>query len=148
MSVAGDNEKVFIDYFESKFPNILKGKKSFKNGTYEVSISVDNSFLYNGVEILFEIDSGNMAKLLAGQYTLLNNLCTQIDNKIFVVIHYFNAYNPQRTLNNFNLINNEMLLGNGMRYCAFSIESFMSFCEEYSNIGLLVDNLILESNRT
>lgn len=70
---SGYNEQRFRDIFSKKSPETqLLGKRRYKaNG---VEISVDESFEYADCEILVEIDSGNMAKLLVGQYMLLNNL--------------------------------------------------------------------------
>jgi hypothetical protein len=46
-----------------------------------------------------------MAKLLVGQYLLLNRLYSGIpENAHFLVIHTYNNYNIQRTLNNLKLV--------------------------------------------
>ncbi|MCA0894028.1 hypothetical protein [Microbulbifer agarilyticus] len=104
MSGAGNNEKQFIQLFDSKVgKGILNGKRSFKKTN--VSISVDNSLHNGNSEILIEIDSGNMAKLLVGQYVLLNQLYTGLArNAHFLVVHTYNGYNVQRTLNNLALV--------------------------------------------
>ena len=104
MTVAGANEAKFIRLFESKVgKGVLKGKCSYQQSN--VSISVDNSLIHNNRLILIEIDSGNMAKLLVGQYTLLNHLYTGIpDNAHFLVVHTYKNYNVERTLNNLALV--------------------------------------------
>ncbi|WP_230836303.1 hypothetical protein, partial [Vibrio campbellii] len=90
---AGKNEKLFVEKFESEFgAGSLGGKKSFDNnrrGSDKVSISVDQSIdLEDGTTILIEIDSANMAKLLVGQYVLLNGLITNKKKQyIFLVVH-------------------------------------------------------------
>lgn len=87
-SKAGNNEKLFKDYFESQYgTGILQGKCSYTKG--DVYISVDNSIEYKDKRVLIEIDSGNEAKLLVGQYTLLNVLCEEEKELLFVVIHYY-----------------------------------------------------------
>lgn len=72
---------------------------------------------------MVEVDSGNMAKLLAGQYVLLNQLYTG-DKKqtCFLVVHTYSQYNPERTTNNLALINSELYDGNGIAFGALHIE--------------------------
>ena len=119
---AGRNEKRFINLFRTRFGNnVLEGKKVFRNSD-SVEISVDNSFRHGNLEFLIEIDSGNMAKLLAGQYTLLNELYTgNKENCIFVVIHTYKKYNPERTTKNLALINSSIYQGKGIRFFAMHI---------------------------
>ena len=102
--VAGDNEKKFKPLFEEKIgKDILKGKAVYKSAN--VSISADNNFSINNKHYLIEIDSGNMAKLLVGQYTLLSKLYSGLpENAHFLIIHTYNNYNVQRTLNNLKLV--------------------------------------------
>ncbi len=104
MTVAGENERKFITLFEEKIENnILKGKAVYKS--VDVSISADNNFSLNNKHYLIEIDSGNMAKLLVGQYVLLSKLYSGIpENAHFLVIHTYRNYNVQRTLNNLKLV--------------------------------------------
>ena len=46
-----------------------------------------------------------MAKLIVGQYVLLNQLYKDSkENTQFLVIHYYNNYNKERTIKNLNLI--------------------------------------------
>lgn len=107
---AGDNEKLFRKIVCNKFgENLFYGKKSYSlnlDDKEKVSISVDESIcLPDGSEILIEIDSGNAAKTIVGQYFLLNGLYKKDRNKAtFVVIHCHTDkgrdYNPQRTMNN------------------------------------------------
>lgn len=105
---AGKNEKDFESIFETyKLNGLLKGKKTYNNkksGDEKVSISVDYRIVYDNKEILIEIDSGNMAKLIVGQYTLLNILCENPENKTFIVVHYYKDYNPIRTIKNLKFV--------------------------------------------
>ena len=100
---AGDNEKAFRGRMNGK----IKGKLSLKSDE-NVYISVDGHFEYENKLYLVEIDSGNQAKLLAGQYILLNVLWNDIkieetsyaiENCIFLVVHYYDSYNSDRTIN-------------------------------------------------
>ena len=106
---AGDNEKIFRNLLIEKFgENLFSGKKRYAlklNDKEKVSISVDESILLaDGREILIEIDSGNAAKIIVGQYILLNGLYNKDREKAsFVVIHFHTDkgrdYNPLRTMN-------------------------------------------------
>lgn len=146
MAVAGNNEKKFELFFNSFFPNAVQGKRVFNDDKYCVSISVDNHFTFNDYEILIEVDASNMAKLVSGQYVLLSNLYDRdLSKAIFLVIHYYNNYNPQRTINNFRYLNNKVLAKNGIKYCVFSEESFKAFCEECPTVEILVNNLLAEA---
>ena len=102
---AGENEK----NFKERLRKNLKSKLSLKDGTKKnrVFISVDFHFEYNNKLYLVEIDSGNEAKLLAGQYILLNAIWQNkkieektynIEDCVFLVVHYYKDYNPQRTI--------------------------------------------------
>jgi len=56
--------------------SVLAGKKRYKDPIEKADsaeISVDDSILLpDGRLVLIEVDSANMAKLIAGQYALLN----------------------------------------------------------------------------
>ncbi|MDN3559253.1 hypothetical protein [Vreelandella neptunia] len=119
---AGENEHRFEQLFQRYAPNTaLNGKKRYKRDNVE--ISVDQSFIHEGVEYLVEVDSANMAKLLTGQYVLLNQLYT--GNKahaFFLLVHTYRAYNPRRTINNLELINKEVYGGTGIAFGAVHID--------------------------
>lgn len=118
---AGANEEKFKRIVAGKFGEIaLGGKRSYSSvfdGYKErVSISVDQTLLLSeNTLILVEIDSGNYAKLLAGQYALLNGMYRG-DHKrtLFLVVHCYKSgakgrgeskeYAPIRTLKNLNAI--------------------------------------------
>lgn len=118
---AGENEKKFKDFVVSKYgSNALGGKRTYSSvfdGYAErVSISVDQTLcLSDGTSILVEIDSGNYAKLLAGQYALLNGMYNGDHSDIlFLVVHFYKTttkggvkeYSPVRTMKNLNAIQN------------------------------------------
>lgn len=143
---AGKNEKIFINEFEGRYgKNILKGKKFFGKRE-EVNISVDNLIFYNKRKVLLEIDSGNMAKLLVGQYFLLNELIKKEKEEkndgteyMFVVIHYYKDYNPERTNKNLKLVEN-CIGKSAIRFRAFTQKTFMDFYNG-NDIKGLVDKL-------
>jgi lipopolysaccharide biosynthesis protein len=115
---AGTNERFFQTLMQQKAPEIrLLGKRRFVVG--DVEISVDQSFEYNGTEYLIEIDSANMAKLLVGQYVLLNQLHTNREKTpFFLVVHAYKKYNPQRTLHNLRMVNEQLYDGAGIEFGA------------------------------
>lgn len=131
MAKAGSREQEFKRKCESICKEILQGKIAFKNedGIY---VSVDNSIILENQVILIEIDASNQAKLIAGQYTLLNLLQSKpmpncidfLQNRelIFLVLHCYGnkmentSYNPERSRRNLELINNELFNGRGMRF--------------------------------
>lgn len=117
MGVAGDNEADFRRTFIEKFgAKSLDGKRRYHYrfpGHKPVTTSVDETIvLPDGRLILVEIDSGNMAKLLAGQYALLNGLCKEDRQRtLFLVVHYYvdkkrnnKPYAANRTLKNLHAI--------------------------------------------
>lgn len=132
MSKAGSNEKKFVESITKQFGSdiVLDGKRVFKSEDQAVSISVDNSLCTSELEILFEIDSGNMAKLLVGQYTLLNVLNDGGIQKIFVVIHYYKDYSSSRTIKNLNLINTEIFKKSGIPFVIFNEVEFINFIKK------------------
>ena len=101
------NENSFIEKmgYDQKNDKNIKGKVAFgKNNDVDAYISVDGHFEYKNRFYLLEIDSGNEAKLLAGQYILLNALYDKVQcngyaikDVVFLVIHYYDSYNPERT---------------------------------------------------
>lgn len=107
----------------TKLPGIqFLGKRRFPKRRLpqgNVEISVDDSFAHNGTNYLLEVDSGNMAKLLVGQYVLLNQLVTSPERPaIFLVVHTYKNYNPSRTLLNLQLVNDHLFAGNGLPFGA------------------------------
>lgn len=118
---AGTNEEKFAEIMRQKAPEVtLNGKRRFKSG--EVSISVDQSLEYNGIRYLIEIDSQNIAKLLVGQYVLLNHLYDQEKEKaLFLVVHAYKNYEPHRTIKNLQLINKILYSDKGIPFGAIHL---------------------------
>lgn len=129
-TAAGENERVFEALFKERAPQTsLLGKRRYVRGNVE--ISVDQSFSHAGTTYLVEVDSGNMAKLLVGQYLLLNCLLSPSDKPaFFMVVHAYKKYNPIRTIANLSLVNQELLKGNGIPFGAIHIGSLT---DEWSN---------------
>lgn len=138
---AGDNEKKFSDILIKKLGNnALGGKRTyfsvFDGYSEKVSISVDQTlFLSDGTSILIEVDSGNYAKLLVGQYALLNGMYDgDHGNTLFLVVHCYKAaakgdakeYSPVRTMKNLNAIQkiNPQIVW--MPYAAVTLSQFES----------------------
>jgi hypothetical protein len=140
---AGVNERHFRDLITEKFGNILLGKGSWRTPRPNtVSISIDNRIETENYRLLIEIDSGNYAKLIVGQYMLINGLNldeTGHRRDVLVFIHY-NArntqrpYNPERTLKNLRYCNQTFLEGNGALFLAFNIGTFTDFISHINSV--------------
>jgi hypothetical protein len=150
---AGDNEKNFLDLLEAKFgKKCLSGKRRYTlnlEGFEQVEISVDQSLVIeDGRTLLIEIDSGNMAKLIAGQYALLNGMNVDCrDNTAFLVVHYYTNnktgkdYIPQRTLKNINAIQYFSNGKNWLKYNAFHIKQFRELVRNSKTTTELADKV-------
>jgi len=111
---AGTNESAFKALMGQAGVE-LQGKRRFSDGSVE--ISVDESFLHNGRQYYVEIDSANIAKLLVGQYVLLNELILPADTApFFLVVHYYKTYEPMRTVKNLHFINQRLFAGAGIEF--------------------------------
>lgn len=136
-------EQQFIDFCNKIDENLLSGKIIFKDKhKNNVQVSVDNSIVLDNHVILIEIDASNQAKLVSGQYTLLNLLKDSPLNKsaelvkdkelIFVVIHYYGTssskskYNPNRSINNFKFIKDNLFKNDGINYNSIHIEDLLN----------------------
>lgn len=143
MAKAGENERLFKAYFEGKYGGKLKGKGVYKPEGSKVEISVDETLVLDGKHVLFEIDSGNTAKVIAGQYLLINELSGHTkDNAIFICIHFYKDYNPERTDNNLNLINENIYGGNAIPHKSFTFENFKSLCSHADTVKKLISILL------
>lgn len=131
--VAGNNEKKFKAEIESFYGNqIFSGKKRFIQD--DVEISVDQSIEFNGQTFLFEVDSGNYAKLIVGQYVLLNLLMDEElrDKSIFVVVHYYQDYNINRTIKNLKKVNESLYNGKGIKFVILTPNQLSSILNDNS----------------
>ncbi|MPN34400.1 hypothetical protein SDC9_181893 [bioreactor metagenome] len=144
---AGDNERNFRNVMAAKFgTSVLAGKKRYKDPIEKADsaeISVDDSILLpDGRLVLIEVDSANMAKLIAGQYALLNGLYTgDFDKTLFLTIHYFANYEASRTIKNLKFIQGLAPSRKWLPYAAFHISDFGQMIEKASGIADLIDSL-------
>lgn len=126
---AGDNERKFKALFEANVPGTpLTGKQRYK--LRGIEISVDQSFEHKGKEFLVEIDSGNMAKLLVGQYVLINQLRLLPKKAFFLVVHTYKKYNPTRTVNNLQFVNENLFGCKGIPFGVVHIEQLTKWSGE------------------
>ena len=149
MTVAGNKENDFRNVLTKFGTDLLKGKLSFGSPS-RVYVSVDESIEFEEKIFLIEIDASNQAKLVAGQYTLLNILINEQSQKsrqqincnsqkdiIFLVIHYYGKdgtkYNSSRSTKNFRLINNSLLDNKGMSFCSIHIHDFKEKINSIAN---------------
>jgi hypothetical protein len=145
--VAGKNEADFKDFFTGVFGDLLNGKLRYVDRASTVEISVDNSIMSEEGTLLIEIDSANEAKLIVGQYVLLNQLYDgNKEDTIFLLIHYYPNYNPERSVKNLKLINDRLYNGNGIKFCVFNENSFKDFCCTYNTIDSFLTNISLVAN--
>ena len=98
MEKAGKNENNLVDCFSKIIP-FTKERKMLTVCGDTVETSVDLSFTdkETGTKYYIEVDSYNMAKVVLGQYILLNQTKLKMENCVFVVIHFYKGYNPART---------------------------------------------------
>lgn len=133
---------------------VLSGKKRYVlklDGFDRVETSVDETIqLPDGRTILIEIDSGNMAKLLAGQYALLNGLCGADRTKtLFLVVQYYverkngchKPYAAHRTLKNLNAIQSFDKSKEWLPYHAIHMENLIKLIAKVDSITTLIDHL-------
>lgn len=135
--IAGTNERRFMQIMERALDACLLGKRRFVAG--EVEISVDTSLEHDGTEYLIEIDSANMAKLLVGQYVLLNQLYAQRSKRaFFLVVHAYKKYNPARTVCNLELVNQQLYGGKGIEFGAVHFDQLESWNGTFQDLLELV----------
>lgn len=143
---AGDNERLFKGLIRERFGEILQGKQTWRNPPPNtVSISVDETIETTDYRLLIEIDSGNYAKLLVGQYMLINALNGDGINHrkdIFVVVHYngvngISPFNPERTRMNLRFCNQTFLSGDGIPFLVFNLRGFNDFISAIDSMELL-----------
>ncbi|QHF52454.1 MULTISPECIES: hypothetical protein [unclassified Pseudomonas] len=136
-TTAGSNEKKFKELMSRTLDVKLLGKRKFVCGN--VQISVDESLEHDGIEYLIEIDSANMAKLLVGQYVLLNQLHTSREKSpFFLIVHTYKKFNPQRTLRNLELINQQLYRGEGIEFGAVHFEALQAWSAGFPEFLSLV----------
>ncbi len=93
---ALDNEKRILRNLNQTYSLDLEKSTSGKIKD-DLQVSVDFIWETNGIKILFEVDSYNAAKIVFGQYVLLNHTKEYKNNCILIVIHCYKNYNSERT---------------------------------------------------
>ena len=90
---------------------------------------------FNGVNYLIEIDSGNMAKLLVGQYVLLNELHkSRTGKEFFLIVHFYKNYNVQRTLKNLKMINSKLFNNNGINFGSIQCDVIKNNIKNFNDV--------------
>jgi hypothetical protein len=134
---AGTNERRFKELMLRASGVTLLGKRRFWDG--DVEISVDESLKYQDTEYLIEIDSANMAKLLVGQYVLLNQLHkTRYLPQFFLIIHAYKNYNPMRTVHNLELVNQQLYQGKGIEFGVIHFDQLQDWNGNFQELLLLM----------
>jgi len=143
MAAAKDNEKIFLNLFSEKVSGTtLSEQKTFAikdKKQRRLSSSVDYYFDHNNRQILVEIDSYNMAKVIVGQYLLLNQFRDKtLTNPLFLVVHTYSNYNPERTIKYLEHVKDKVLQGKGMPFGVIHINTFKGWAggDADSFIGL------------
>jgi hypothetical protein len=149
MTKAGSNEAKFLALFSDRFSTIsLNEHPRYVDPDTGTVISVDFAAPSLSNPLLVEVDSGNEAKLLVGQYTLLNELYDGDKEKaLFLVIHFYKKYNPHRTIKNFRLINKAIYQNQGLNFCVLSFDEFKVMSKGCSEYPILAKSLERESRR-
>jgi hypothetical protein len=80
---ALDNEKRILSTLNQTYTIDIKKATSSKIKD-DLQVSVDFIWEINGVKILFEVDSYNAAKIVFGQYVLLNHTKEYQNNCILI----------------------------------------------------------------
>ncbi|RKL66470.1 hypothetical protein CR203_14305 [Salipaludibacillus neizhouensis] len=148
---ARTRENEFKRYLRQKYGSeYFIGNTTFSNED-SVSISVDEKIdCTDNSTILIEFDTGNYAKLIVGQYILLNELYQEnTSEEVFLVIHANKHYNPERTIKNLKFIKSGLLENKGMNFCALKYEDFIKLCEENelnSLVNVIFDIATEQSN--
>jgi hypothetical protein len=93
---ALDNEKRILSDLNLTY-NLNLEKSTKGRIKDDLHVSVDFIWEINGIKILFEVDSYNAAKIVFGQYVLLNHTKEYQNNCILIVIHCYKNYNIERT---------------------------------------------------
>ncbi len=132
MAKAKDNEKVFFKLFNEKVNGLtLSGQKTYAvkdEKERKLSSSVDYYFEHNNQQILIEVDSYNMAKVVVGQYLLLNQFRDKtLTNPLFLVIHTYSNYEPERTIKYLEYVKDKVLQGKGIPFGVIHINTLKSW---------------------
>jgi len=132
MAAAKYNEKIFLELFKNKVRGTtLSEQKTFAfndEKNRRLSSSVDYYFEHDNRQMLVEIDSYNMAKVLVGQYLLLNQFRDEtLINPLFLVVHTYKGYEPERTIKYLEHVKDKVLQGTGMPFGVIHINTFKNW---------------------
>ncbi len=145
MTRAGNNERIFRETFSQKFGvNVLRGKVRLTSTERLVEVSSDESFVSHDRLVLVEIDSGNAAKLLVGEYILLNELiqnASKFCSTYMLVVHFYKNFNPSRTANLLSYLNDKLYAGHGMPFSVLSWPQLNSMICESASVDSLTDSI-------
>lgn len=138
---ALDNEKRILSKLNQTYSLDLEKSTSGKIKD-DLQVSVDFIWEINGVKILFEVDSYNAAKIVFGQYILLNHTKEYQNNCILIVIHCYKKYNIERTEKYLKFAQEKLkckipfLVFNELDWIQFikskSKQQFMNYLKKYS----------------
>lgn len=146
MPKAADNEKRLASTI-TKLGIELQGKYTV-SGFEKIVTSADQLISHNGYKVLIEIDSYNMAKVVVGQYAILDGMLKNKNDSnkvIFVVVHCYKGYNPKRTEKHLNFINKYLFKSKGIPYKAYTEKEFVKKCRLAKNNKALVEMLVSEA---
>jgi len=93
---ALENEKRILNKLNQTYSLDLEKSTSVKIQD-DLQVSVDFIWKEKDLTILFEVDSYNAAKIIFGEYMLLNQVQAYKSNCILVIIHCYKKYNIERT---------------------------------------------------
>jgi hypothetical protein len=144
MASAGGNEVAFRKEFEERFGNnVLLGKQRFKSHDESIEVNSDNSFDSKNGLVLVEIDSGNAAKLLLGEYILFNELpIGKPDMPIcLLIVHFYKGYNASRTQRVLSHANEVLYADLGMPFAAINWKELKEALGATNTIDELHDKL-------
>jgi hypothetical protein len=85
-----------------KLLGITLNKSEYNNVSNEIKTSVDFVYKTTDKTFLFEVDSNNAAKIVFGQYLLLNKAKDLPNNPFLIIIHCYKGYNKERTTKHLN----------------------------------------------
>jgi hypothetical protein len=80
-----------------KVLNVKSEKANFNHLTDIIKTSVDFKINLGGINFLIEVDSNNVAKIIFGQYLLLNKAKDLPQKPFLIIIHCYDGYNIERT---------------------------------------------------
>ncbi len=145
MKKAKKNEKRFKNEI-TPFGIILNDAQTYEDNN--IKTSVDFKMLAGDKEVLIEIDSYNMSKVVVGQYVILNTILQKQNiskNKIFIIIHFYKGFNTERTKKHMDFINQYSLANKGIPYKAYTYVEFKEICRKEKNNQKLIEKLFQEA---